>query len=349
MRARKPRRPVKPRKTATSTRRSPTPRRVAAPMSRRSRWRRTRSDTGRRSAPPIPVRMMRRTTSCPSRPSSSTRTPTRVSGSRRVLPRTSTSRTRRSKAGRYLPGPGGAAQPRSRPLDVAAGAGGLDYPFDSDQIGALAQGDPLLLRPYADVAIRLPHDPAQLVVHLPLSPPEVLEVLDPLEVGADDAARVRHHVGDHPDPLLHQDLVGGGSGGAVGALDDHLAVDPVGVALVNHPAEGRRDQDVAGDCEEVVGADHLRAGELDELAPMIEDVRAELHRVDPLVVADRPGSVRRTDHRRAELLHDSRRPRADVAVALHGEGCLRRGEPDLGGSLAEHVDAAPAGGLLATV
>src|SRR6476646_4047780 len=92
----------------------------------------------------------------------------RTSGSRRALLRTSTSTSSASLA-----------------LDVTAHAGRLDHSLDSDQISRLAQRDPLLLGSRRDVAVGLAHDAAELVVHLSLGPAEVLEVLHPLEVGAD--------------------------------------------------------------------------------------------------------------------------------------------------------------------
>ena len=63
-------------------------------------------------------------------------------------------------------------------------------------------------------AERLAHDGSELAVHLTLVPAEVLKVLDPLEVGDDDPAGVRHHVGNHVDALVTEDLVGDRGGWA---------------------------------------------------------------------------------------------------------------------------------------
>src|SRR3712207_8386421 len=53
----------------------------------------------------------------------------------------------------------------------------------------------------------------------------VLEVLDPLEVGDDDAARVGHDVGHDVDAVVLEDGVRLRRGRAVGALEDHLALE----------------------------------------------------------------------------------------------------------------------------
>jgi hypothetical protein len=127
----------------------------------------------------------------------------------------------------------------------------------------------------------------------------------------DHAAGVGHHVGDDVDVLLAEDLVGGRGGGAVSALEDDLAVHVVGVLLVNHAAEGRRDEDVAGDRDEVGGRQRLPALELDQLASVV-NVLVEGVRVDARVAADRPAGIGDADHLGPELLHDPGRPRATL-------------------------------------
>ena len=72
-------------------------------------------------------------------------------------------------------------------------------------------------------------DVVQLRVHLVLLPEVLLEALHPLEVGDDDAARVREHVGQDEDAALVEDLVGRRRHRAVRALADDLRPDLVGV------------------------------------------------------------------------------------------------------------------------
>ena len=83
--------------------------------------------------------------------------------------------------------------------------------------------------------------------------------------------------------------------------------------------------------------------------PAAGDVLVERVGVDPGVVADRAVGVGDGDHLGAELLHDPRRPRADVAEALDDEGGVGGAEAEVRRRLAEHVDAAAAGGRLAAV
>ena len=76
-------------------------------------------------------------------------------------------------------------------------------------------------------------------------------------------------------------------------------------------------------------------------------VLLELVGVDSVVVADRAVGVGNADHPGAELLHDPRRPGADVAESLDDEGRVGGAEAQLRGRLAEHVDAAAPGRRLA--
>ena len=139
----------------------------------------------------------------------------------------------------------------------------------------------------------------------------MLEVLDPLEVGDDDAAGVGHHVGDDEDALVVEDLVRLRGGGRVRALDHHPAVEKVGVVGVDHPAERGGDEHVARGAQELLAVDGLAAVELVQ-PPAGGDVAGEGVGVQAAVVAHGAMRVGGSDHRRAELLHHPRRPRADV-------------------------------------
>ena len=85
------------------------------------------------------------------------------------------------------------------------------------------------------------------------------------------------------------------------------------------------------------------------ILPPSGDVVVQRVGVDPAVVSDRAVGVGDGDHLGAELLHDPRRPRADVAEALDDEGGVGRAQAEVRRRLAEHVDAAAAGRRLATV
>ena len=74
-------------------------------------------------------------------------------------------------------------------------------------------------------------DAEEAVGDFGFAPEEVLQVLDPFEVGDDDAAGVAKDVRDDEDflPTLEEDLVGIGGGGAVGALGENAALEAGGV------------------------------------------------------------------------------------------------------------------------
>ena len=116
----------------------------------------------------------------------------------------------------------------------------------------------------------------------------MLEVLDPLEVGHDHAAGVRHHVRDHEHARVVEDVVGGRRGRAVGALEHDPARDPVGVAGVDHAAERARHEHVARHLQQLVGRDRLDALALELRQPAaLLDVLVQRDRVDPDARADR--------------------------------------------------------------
>jgi hypothetical protein len=93
----------------------------------------------------------------------------------------------------------------------------------------------------------------------PSSQAELLDVLNPLEVGDGDAACVCEDVGDDDlaDPV--QDLVGGQRDRMVGRLHDHASLDPVGVPLVDDAVESGRDEHVHVELEQLVVRDRLRS------------------------------------------------------------------------------------------
>ena len=70
-------------------------------------------------------------------------------------------------------------------------------------------------------------DAEEAVGDFGFAPEEVLQVLDPFEVGDDDAAGVAKDVRDDEDffPSLEKDLVGIRGGGAVGGLGEDAALE----------------------------------------------------------------------------------------------------------------------------
>jgi hypothetical protein len=81
----------------------------------------------------------------------------------------------------------------------------------------------------------------------------VIQVLEPLEVRAGDAATVGKHVRHGDDASLKERLFGGKGGGAVSTLNYDFALKVVTVLLVDDLLDGGRDQDVALELHELVG------------------------------------------------------------------------------------------------
>ena len=105
-----------------------------------------------------------------------------------------------------------------------------------------------------------PHAVAQLGVEALLLPPELLDVLAPLEVRPGHAAGVGEHVGDDGDAPVAQHLVAVGGHGVVGGLQHDRGLDLGGVVAPDDLAERGRDEDVARAGEQLVVLDALDAG-----------------------------------------------------------------------------------------
>ena len=73
---------------------------------------------------------------------------------------------------------------------------------------------------------------------------DVIQVLEPLEVGAGDTATVDEHVWGANDALAEEDLLSGVGGRAVGTLEDGLDADGIGVASVEGLLSGGWDHAV---------------------------------------------------------------------------------------------------------
>ena len=127
-------------------------------------------------------------------------------------------------------------------------------------------------------------DLLQARVDLFLVPAEVLEVLHPLEVGDDHAACVAEHVWCDVDALVAEDLVGLRCGRGVRALEQDLAVERVGVVLVDCSTERGRDQHVALGLEELLLRRLFRVRELGDVATLVEEELVQAMCVNSLVI-----------------------------------------------------------------
>ena len=197
---------------------------------------------------------------------------------------------------------------------------------------------------------RLDHDPLELVVDLGLVPEVAVEVLHPLEVADGHAAGVAQDVRDQEDAVLEEDRVGLGRRRAVGRLGDDPGLDPAGVALGDLVLERGRDQDVAGDLEDLGVGDVGRAGEALDRAVLGLPGDRRLATSRPLRIVDPAGRVADGDDGRALLADQPGRDRAGVAEALDGDASpCARSSLRWRGRLDDAVDGAPGRRLVAAL
>lgn len=153
---------------------------------------------------------------------------------------------------------------------------------------------------------------------------DVVQVLQPFEVGAGDTTTVDKHVRGAHNALALEDLLGGVGRGTVGTLEDGLHSDGVGVTLVEGLLGGGGDHAVSLLEEELLGvlADGLsgvrEGGEGTVLGhPCLHGLNIETVRVvDGGVVLDDGGDLATI------LLDELGGPVADSTEALHDEGLV---------------------------
>src|SRR5205823_803404 len=101
---------------------------------------------------------------------------------------------------------------------------------------------------------------------------QMLHVLNPLEVRDDHPTGVGEQVWYYVDAFVDEQLVSGWGGRAVRPLEQHAAVEPVSVTLVDHAPERRRNEDIALDLEQLLGIDALRLLVLGQLASRLHEL-----------------------------------------------------------------------------
>ena len=116
--------------------------------------------------------------------------------------------------------------------------------------------------------------------------------------------------------------------GVVRALDDQPRVDPSALPrwIIPPSAAGMKTSHVEG--EQLLGEIASPPGLELRQPPAAGQERVQRDRVDPGVAADGAVRIGAADDPRAELVDDARRPRADVAEALHDDARVGRREPE---------------------
>jgi len=151
---------------------------------------------------------------------------------------------------------------------------------------------------------------------------DVVQILQPLEVGTGDTTSVGKHVWHHDDATLFKGSLGTESGGAVCTLEDDLAVQLICVVLIDSFLLGGGDQDITLLFHEL---------EVVELGLLNRTVEAEegatrrkvvFHSVDiqAVRVVDRGVVLDDADDLCAVLLEEFGCPVADRAETLHYNG-----------------------------
>ena len=161
-------------------------------------------------------------------------------------------------------------------------------------------------------------DVVQPRVDLLFLPEVLLQALHPLEVGDDDAARVREHVREDEDALVLEDLVGGRGDRPVRALADDPRLHLRRVVRADHLLERAGREHVALQQQQLLVRDRVAAAEARQ-RPVLGLVREHARHVEPFRSMQPTARVRDGDHERALLGEHPREMTADVAEALHGD------------------------------
>jgi len=136
---------------------------------------------------------------------------------------------------------------------------GQEFLAGGDGDGAPDLAEPLLqgvLNRLEEMVVSFP-----LILEGQTSVGDVIEILQPLEVGHSDTTSVDVHVRDDEAALVLEDLVRCGGDGSISSLSDDPGLDLVGVALVDGLFHGGGDQDVAGLVHDVLPGVGLSPGE----------------------------------------------------------------------------------------
>src|SRR5690606_4469342 len=123
---------------------------------------------------------------------------------------------------------------------------------------------------------------------------------------------------DDEDVFFLQHLHGLGARGAVGALGDDPGVDAVGVVAGDHAIDGRGDEDVDVELEQVLVGDRVAALVAADAAAVLVGVALEVRNVDAVGVVHAAGVVCDGDDLHAAVIELLGRHAADLAEALDG-------------------------------
>jgi len=153
---------------------------------------------------------------------------------------------------------------------------------------------------------------------------DVVEVLEPLEVGAGDTTAIDKHVGSALDSSALEDLLGGEGGRAVGTLEDGFDLDLLSVSHVQRLLDGGGDQAVSLLREEghgVLGDDLSGVGVGFERA-VLEHMRLHGFDTETVGVVDGRVVLHNSGNFATVFLNELGGPVADGTESLNDEGLV---------------------------
>src|SRR5690348_15962766 len=132
---------------------------------------------------------------------------------------------------------------------------------DSQHVGGNAIVDVVFLAVMDHVIERCDLDVLESFVHHAFGPEISLPVLHPFKVGDGDAAGVHQNVRHDEYAAVEQNMIGGRSGGAIGALDENARPKAASVAAGDDIFGGRGKQDITILLEDFLATDGFGVGE----------------------------------------------------------------------------------------
>ena len=150
----------------------------------------------------------------------------------------------------------------------------------------------------------------------------MIEVLEPLEVGAGDTTSIDEHVRGAHNSLAQEDLLSGVGGGAIGTLEDGLDSDGISVSIVEGLLSGGGDHAVSLFCEELLGvlADGLSGVREADEGAVLDHVGLDGLDIQTGGVVDGGVVLNDSGDLTTVLLNELGGPVADSAESLDDEG-----------------------------
>jgi len=153
---------------------------------------------------------------------------------------------------------------------------------------------------------------------------DVIEVLQPFEVGAGDTTTVDKHVWGANDSSTEEDLLSGVCGGTIGTFEDSLALDGLSVSHMEGFLSGGRNHAVSLLCKELLGvlADGLSGVRVADEGAVLGHVILDFLDVQTGGVVDGRVVLNDSGDLATILLDKLRGPIADGTESLDNEGLV---------------------------